>query len=210
MTKEHAEETILNENRHTNSREDQVAISHGFWDEGILSHRDGLRMDAIEDRLDLDLDYNVGTSVGHLEEISMIEATTPSGPDYYVISERLDEIINGRVDEGATEDMEGVIKHMQDDDPLDDEGTRAVADGAGVTIRSVLASEFDVVPDALEDYLREGDQVEKLNDAVQAIRNHDGLEERDSYGEIIFRRGAYRYRQTSRAVDLYEREEDGE
>lgn len=210
MTREHVRRRILTENRQTLSREDQVHISHGMWDEDIVPAHNGLRLDEIEDELDLDLEYNVDTSISHLEEIDIVEGTAPAGPEYYAISERLDEIVLGRVDEVAGEDVEAVIDHMQDDDPVGEEDTPAIADGGGVTVRGVLSDTFDVVPDALEGYLREGDQVEKLNRAVRAIREHDDLNACDDYGEILFRRGAYRYCLTPLAVDLYERGgEDG-
>lgn len=86
--------------------------------------------------------------------------------------------------------------------PVDPEAGEGVS---GATVRGVLSDTFDVLPDALEGYLREGDQVDKLNRAVRAIRDHDDLEARDDYGEILFRRGAYRYRLTPTAVDLYQR-----
>lgn len=209
MTREHAERYILTENRRTLSSEDQVDISHAMWDEDITPTHDGIKSADIEDRLDLDLEYNVDTSIDHLEEADMVEGTAPDGPDFYAISERLDDIVNGEVDEVAEEDIELVIGHMQEDDPVSGDGTTAIADGGGATVRGVLSDEFDVVPDAMEDFLRDGDQFEKLNQAVDAIRDHDGVEARDDYGKIVIRRGAFRYTLTPHAVDLYTREADG-
>jgi len=208
MTKEHAERYIRIEKRGTRSVDDQVTISHGKWDQNIGPNDDGLREDEIEDELDLDLDYNVGTSLDHLVEIDVIEEVIPSGPDYYAISERLDDVINGRVDEVAAEDIEALIDHMQDDDPPEEEETTAVADGGGVTIRSLLSDEFDVLPDTMEHFLRRGDQVEKLNTAVETINENEEIEKREDYDEITFRRGAHRYRLTEEQVARYEREGD--
>jgi len=208
MTEEHAERYIRIEKRGTRSVDDQVQISHGKWGRNIGPNNDGLREDEIEDELDLDLDYNVGTSLDHLVEIDVIEEVIPSGPDFYAISERLDDVINGRVDEVAAEDIEALIDHMQDDDPPEEEETTAVADGGGVTIRSLLSDEFDVLPDTMEHFLRRGDQVEKLNTAVEAISEHEEIEKREDYDEIMFRRGAHRYRLTEEQVARYERERD--
>lgn len=205
MTNEHAERYIRTEKRSTWSVDDQVQISHEMWEERIGPNHDGLTENQTENELDLDLEFNVGTSIGHLVEIDVLEEVTPSGPDFYAISERLDEIINGRVDEVAGEDTEALINHMQDDDPPEDQERSAVADGARDTIRSILSHEFDVVPDAMEQYLRNGDQVEKLNTAVQTIKDHDEIEKRDDYDEIIFRRGSHRYRLTEEQVARYER-----
>lgn len=82
-----------------------------------------------------------------------------------------------------------------------------MADGAGITVRTVVANEFDVMPEAVEQYLRKGDQVDKLNDAIEAIEDHDDIETRDNYGKIGFRNVAYRYRLTEKAVGLVEQDE---
>lgn len=208
MTEEHAERYIRTEKRDTLSVGDQVKISHAMWDQNIGPNDDGLREDEIEDGLDLDLDYNVGTSLDHLVEIDVIEEVVPAGPDFYAISERLDDVVNGRVDEVAAEDIEALIDHMQDDDPPEEEETTAVADGGRMTIRRLLAEEFDVLPDTIEHFLRRGDQVEKLNTAVEAISEHEELDKRGDYDEITFRRGAHRYRLTEEQVARYEREGD--
>jgi len=206
MTKEHAERYIRVEKRNTQSVDDQVAISHAMWEEDIGPEHGGLKADEIEHVLELDLDYNIGTSVSHLVEIDVLDVVSAPGPDYYAISERLDEIVLGKVEEVATEDVEALIAHMQEDDPSEGDESPAVADGARTTIRSVLSTEFDVVPDALEEYLRKGDQVEKLNTAVQAVKDNEDVEKREDYDEIVFRRGAYRYRLTEEQIARYTRE----
>jgi len=208
MTRATAEQLILTENQHARSRHEHVEISHAMWDHNVVPAHDGIRLAEMEEHLDLDLQYNVETSVRHLREIDIIVGTAPPGPDFYAISESLDEIVLGRVDEVAEADSESIIDHMHDDDPVSDDGTPVIADGSGATIRGVLAEEFDIIPEAVEDYLRHGDQVEKLNEAVDAIREADGVEARDDYGKIIFRRGAFRYTLTPYAVDLYEAEEE--
>lgn len=56
----------------------------------------------------------------HLEEIEAVDGVTPDGPRFYAYSERLGEIVLGRVDEAATTDIEGLIEHIQDDPAADD------------------------------------------------------------------------------------------
>jgi hypothetical protein len=179
-----------------------------MWGSDIGPHHDGLKEDEFKHRLDLDLDYTLGTSLGHLVEIDAVEEVRPDGPDFYAISERLDEIILGRVDEVAATDVEALIKHMHDDDPPESEDQSAVADGARVTIRSALADEFDVLPTGVEQFLRSGDQVDKLNTAIERISDTEDIEPRDDYGKITFRRGAIRYRLTADHVSRYDREVD--
>ena len=134
----------------------------------------------------------------------MGEEFLPPGSSGYAISERRDEIVNGRVDETAEEDIKNLIDHIQDDDPASGGDTPAVADGSGVTLRSVVAETFDLSPDGVERFLRRGDQVAKLNRAVDAIEESPEVEKRDTYGRIVFRNAAYRYRLTEKAVKLVE------
>lgn len=94
---------------------------------------------------------------------------------------------------------------MQNDEMPDEGSPSVAADGAGTTIRSEVADHFDLKPDAVEQHLRTGDPVDKLNGAVEAIEDDDhDLETGDDYGSIIFINQAYRYRLTSHAVGLYE------
>lgn len=205
MTRAYAERYIREENDITRSLDDQVALSDGMWDQNILPQHDGLRLDEMEDELGLDLNHRVRTVVDNLVEIDVLEGSTPPGPEYYAISERLDEIILGRVDDVATEEIEAIIDHIHDDDPTEGDESTAIADGAGATLRGLLADEFGVVPDAIEEYLRRGDQVQKLNHAVDAIEDAETLDTRDTYEGIIFRRGGYRYTLTQEQVARYER-----
>lgn len=207
MSKSDAEAYIRERKSDTYSVDEQVEMSHSFWDARIGPTHDGIRRADIENRLGLDLDHTVKTSVKHLVDIGMVEEFTRPGPSTLVIATwREDGVINGEVDEAAGEGVENLIAHMHDDDPPEGEDTPAVADGAGSTVRSTVADAFDLLPGGVEDYLRTGDQVEKLNVAVEAIEDNGDLSTRDDYGEIIFVNPAYRYRLTERAVTLYERE----
>lgn len=208
MTNADLEQYIRAKKARTDSIDEQVTIAHAMWDADIDPDHDGVKRADLEDELGLDLEYNVGTSLGHLEEIDVVEEFLPPGPSGYAISERLDDIVNGEADEVAETDIERLIQHIQDDDPATDDEASAVADGAGVTMRTVVADAFDVMPEAVEQYLRKGDQVDKLNDAIDAIEDHDDVEAHDDYGKIVFRNAAYRYRLTEKAVDLVEQDKD--
>lgn len=78
----------------------------------------------------------------------------------------------------------------------------AVADGAGRTIRSILATEFGIEPEQVTGHLQSGDPVERLNTAVEAIESSEEVTQAEDYGQIVFVRPAYRYRLTERAMNL--------
>lgn len=204
MSEDDLERYIRSEKRKTHSIDEQADIALAMYNQGIGPGHDGVKRADLEDELGLDLDYNIETSLGHLEDIDVVEEFLPPGPSGYAISERRDEIVNGEVDDVAAEDMENIIDHMQDDDPASGGDTPAIADGSGVTLRTVLADTFDLAPDRVERYLRRGDQVDKLNTAVDAIEESAEVTKRDDYGRIVFRNAAYHYRLTSKAVEMAE------
>lgn len=206
MTKEELNRFIRSEKRKTHSVDEQVLIARSMYEQGLGPLHDGVKRGDLEDDLGLNLNYNTGTSLDHLEEIGVAEGTLPPGPTGYAISERLDDIVNGKVDETAEGDIENLIGHIQDDDPTPGGDASAVADGSGVTIRRVVANTFDLAPEGVEDYLRHGDQVKKLNKAIDAIEDSPEINKRDDYGRIVFRNTAYRYRLTEKAVELVESE----
>ncbi|WP_058367396.1 hypothetical protein [Haloparvum sedimenti] len=204
MAKHDVETYIRREKRNTHSIDDQVEISHAMWDRGKHPNEEGVKRNDLEDELGLSLDYSVKTSLRHLEEIDIVEEYREPGPDTYVIADWHDEtFIMGMVDEAAEEGIEALIDHVQEEDPVSGDDTPAIADGAGVTLRQVVADEFDLQPQALEGHLRGDNQVDKLNDAVEGIEDHEDFETREDYGEIRFVNVPYRYRLTAFAVDLY-------
>ena len=203
MSKKEAERHIRSQKGNTDSVDEQVIIAHAMWDEGIAPPRGGVKKAELEDQLGIVLKYNPGTSLDHLEEASMVESYTPPGPDGYAINERLDEIVNGRTGEVAEEDIEALIQHIHDDDPNPGQQADVATDGSRSTVRSVIADAFDLRPQAVEGFLRTGDQVLKLNTAIQAMEDK-GLPTRSSYGSIIFRNAAYRWQLNGTATGLYD------
>lgn len=87
-----------------------------------------------------------------------------------------------------------------------DEDTPAVAGDGRVTLRQVVADRFDIrIPETVEEFFRDGDRLEKLNAAVEAIKENDEISKREDYGEISIINMPYRYRLTKWAVEQYER-----
>jgi len=203
MSQKDIERHIRAEKSNANSIDDLVEIAHAAWGATLDPSHDGIKTTELETALGLQLSYDIDTCLSHLEEINVFESAVPSGPDWYVISVRLDDIINGEVDDVAEEEIDAVIQHMQDDDQAGTPGTSAVTDGGRTTVRSVLSRAFDVSPSTVEQHLQGGDAVERLNTAIEEIEEHPDLTKGSGYDRIIFRRGAYRWRLTEWAVDLY-------
>lgn len=202
------------------SVEDQVRLADLLYDENVTyggSEKTQKEIEALVKKRKLDLDHEVGTILDNLcnfekAEFDVVEKAFPPGPETFVISERLDDVINGRIDEIVENDREALIDHIQEDDPVTDEDdSSAVADGAGTSLRTIVADGLDVAPDNVEHDLRSGDafdQVGKLDDAINAIEESDDGSKRDDYGRITFRHVAYRYRMTERAVQRKEEDVD--
>lgn len=204
MSEQDLESCVRAEKSRTYSVDEQIAIAHAMEEQGVGPNHEGIKRSELEDQLGLDLTYDAETSLHHLEEIDIVESVVPPGPDGYAISKRLDEIINGEVDRVVAEEIESLIDHIHDDDPVDGGDGVAVADGSGATVRGVVAEAFDLVPSAVEQHLRDGDQVAKLNIAVDAIENEEAVSRGEEYDRIIFRNAAYKWRLTQKAVGLYE------
>ena len=197
---------LHSQNGSTRSIADQIAIAHEKWKHGVGPTHEGLKADKIEDELELDLDFKVRTSLRHLVDAGIVEEFTAPGVDVFVIATWMDdgegEIVNGNVGEAATEGLNALADDIAED-PLPPENP-PIADGSGVTCRTVVGSALDLEFDDVENYLRTTDEVvEVLNTAVEAIEDSDEVEIGDDYGEILFINRANRYRLTERAVRLY-------
>lgn len=212
------ERYIREQNGNTHSVDDQVTVARAFYRAGIGPEEDGLKRAEVPDSLDVDIEYQPRTVLNHLVDAGMLAQTEPPGPGVFAISERLDEIVNGKVTEEAEANLEALVAHIDDELQVTslsaDAAERArpqargsapsvaVADGAGRTIRSILAAEFGIEPEQVTDVLWSGDPVERLNTAVEAIESSEEVTKSEDYGQIVFVRPAYRYRLTERAMDL--------
>lgn len=202
----------------THSVDDQIALVRAFYEAGIDPDHEGLKRTELLDQLNIDLDHRPRTVIDHLVEIGLLAESAPPGPDIFAISERMDEIVNGHVTEEAEKNLDALIAHIDDElqsAALEDEAAELVgararvstpsvasADGAGRTVRSILAKEFGVTPERVTEYLRSGDPVERLNTAVEAVESAEEVSKSEDYGRIVFVRPAYRYRLTERAMNL--------
>lgn len=203
----------------THSLEDQISVAKAFYRNDIGPDHEGLKRTEVAEQLDIDVQYQLSTILPHLVEIDILEEIEPAGPDVFAISERVDEIVNGRVQEEAERNLEALIEHIDDElqtvqleeDAAEwsDRGTPvtspsvALADGAGRTIRSILASELNENPEHVTKFLHSGDPVDRLNAAVEAIESSEEVTKSEDYGKILFVSPAYRYRLTQTAIDLF-------
>jgi len=195
---------LHSQNGSTSSIADQIAIAHAMWEQGIDPSHDGLKADEVEDKLSLDLEFTVRTSLGHLQDANIVEGGAPPGPDTYVIASWMDdgdgEIVNGEVDEAAEEGIEALADDISSG-PSPSSGA-AATDGGGKV--SLVADELDLVSDKVVDFLHTTDRkVEVLNDAVQAIQEADGVECKSDYGEIVFINPPHRHNLSKKAITLY-------
>jgi hypothetical protein len=202
----------------THSVGDQVTVAKAFYEAGIGPAEKGLKRAELLDSLDVDIEYQPRTVLNHLVDAGVLAQTAPPGPDVFAISERLDDIVNGQVTEEAEANLDALIAHIDDElqvtelsaDAAERDGPQArisapsvaVADGAGRTIRSILAAAFGVEPEQVTDFLRSGDPVDRLNTAVEVIESSEEVTKSEDYGQIVFVRPAYRYRLTEQAMDL--------
>lgn len=195
---------------HVPSVDDQVKVVKTLLDADITPNKEGRTRHELADELGSELQYNIRTLLNHLVEINLVEEISPPSPTAFVISQRTNEIVNGEVNEEVKKNLKGLINHIDDElyvastTPNVTDTPIAVTDGAGRTIRSILAEEFNLTPEKVESYLRKGDELEKLNAAVDAIKQSDSVTKGDAYDKIIFRRQAYRYRLTQKAIELAE------
>jgi len=191
------------------SVDDQISIVTALYEEEIGPESEGLTRNEIAERLTFE--HSFSTAINHLVDLGVLEEFQPPGPSTYAISERRDQIISGEVEETVQEEIERLIDDMVDrlDNPMrpgDGEyagDTVIRADGGRRTLRFILAEEFDIRPDKVESYLREGNQLSKLNRAVDAIEESE-VDKGDDYGRVIFRHAPYRYRLSEFAMSLAE------
>lgn len=196
---------------------DQTEIVAALYENDIGPDHDGLKRSELSAQLEDVLEYRLTTPLNQLVEIDLVEEFTPPGPDIFAISERLDEIVNGRTTAEAEANIDALVAHIDDElQPIElaeaaeldrtraatVEPSVAIADGAGRTVRSILAAEFDIAPERVPEYLRSGDPVDRLNAAVDAIESSREVSESEEYGRIVFVHQPQRYRLTERAIEL--------
>jgi hypothetical protein len=199
---------IREEKKRTRSVDDQINLVMAMFEADVGPENEGLKRTELESQSDLELEFTLGTILSHLIDLGLVEKVSQPGPDFYAISERTNEVVNGRIDDEVKQNIEGLIAHI-DEEPhfakesqFSEGGPIALTDGAGRTLRSILAEEFAIMPQKVESYLRKGDSLDRLNSAIKAIEQSDTISKKDEYDTIVFRRSAYRYRLTEKAREL--------
>lgn len=188
--------------------EEQTKLAGALVDAGIGPEHEGYTSHEIDEELADEFDYSVRTLLEHLVDLGLVEKIRPSGPEILLVSERINEVINGRVDREVEQNLEELIGHMDSQlrvrstENLPARSEPTTADGAGETIRSLLAKEFGVSPEQVESHLREGDRLTKLNEAVEAIEKSEWTTKGDEYGKISYVLPPNRYRLTEKAIEL--------
>lgn len=209
---------IREQKEHTHSLEAQIEVAKAFYRNDVGPDHEGLKRKEIAEEFDVELQYQLRTVLTHLVDTGILEQVEPPGPDVFAISERRDEIVNGQVKEEAKRNIEALIRHIDDELQtvrLEDNAAEwsgqdapvtapsvALTDGAGRTVRSILATEFGVVPERVSEVLKSGDPVETLNVAVEAIESAEEVVKSEDYGRILFVSPAYRYRLSRTATDF--------
>lgn len=202
MAEYHIERTIGLLKQATRSIESQITIAHWLRENDFGPDSDGVTRSDIEDAIGDSLDHTVRTSVRHLVDMGLVEEFVERETTYVIAEWHPDVFIMGQVNEAATEGIEALIDDLEDM-PTTEEEMAVIPDGAGRTLREVVANRFDLKPESVEDFLLDGDPVDLLNEAVEAIQESRDHEVGDGYGEITFRNPAYRYRLTEVGMELY-------
>lgn len=206
---------IREKNDHTHSLDDQVALVEALSRNDVGPNHEGLSLNELRD---LDLQHHPRTVVDRLVDIDVLERVEPTGPDVFAITERSEEIVNGRVEEEAERNIDALVRDLDDElqavqldrdaadwaqqDAVVTEPPVAVADGGGRPVRAVLAEAFDVAPERVAEFLQSGNPIERLNAAVEAIESSDEVTRANEYGRILFVNRANRYRLSQQAIDL--------
>jgi hypothetical protein len=196
-------ERLRARNEGQDSLADQITVAETVRELDAGPEADGVTRSKLHEQVGHELAFDLSTVLENLTETELVERVEPAGPTTFAIDERSDEIVNGAVGEAAEQNLSALQDHLDSEiytTPSDPGATIAVADGAGRTVRHVLAEAFDVPPVDVSSELDRGDPVETLNSAVRAIKADESVESREGYGQIVFRSAANRYRLTETAV----------
>lgn len=203
---------IRNTHSHHPSLKDQIRVIVLFGDhettrDNPLTQRE---IDALATTVGVEFDHNLHTSLSNLYDAGLIDRFKKPGPEWYVISERRDEIVNGEAEAVLDVDREQLITHIQETDPSSGTAPAETAADGGTTLRGIVAAGLGVEPKGVEPHLRAGDwkdQRERVNRAIEAIEDAEEHECRDSYGRIVLRPRAYRYHIAENVFEIVESEE---
>jgi len=165
----------------------------------------------------LELDCTLDTAVDNLLDLGLLCAYEPDGPEWYIIRERDGEFVMGekKFPAAVQEECSRAIEHIRSmDAPDDEDGAPAVADGGdpiqtndeGETLREEVASELEIEPGEMEDFLSVGTpqgRRQKLERLVEAIEDSETFAMPDSFDEIKLIHKGYRYHRSKSALSAY-------
>lgn len=192
---------------------DRSAIARYLYENDVGPAHPGVTAHELGQALDVELASRPRTHLATLRERDVVEAVRPAGESYRAIDARTDRILRGDGAENPDAQLERLIAHIDDElhsadvasgDMDDPEIVVAVGDGAGTTVRAILASAFGVEPDAVGDHLRSGDPLERLTAALDAIEASPAVEHARASGRILFVSRPTRYRLTEAGVASFE------
>lgn len=196
-------EQLRARNEGQDSLADQIAVAETVRELDAGPKADGVTRSELHEQVGHELAFDLSTVLENLTETELVERVEASGPPTFVVEERSSEVVNGAVREAAEQNLSALRDHLDSEiytTPSDPDAAITVADGAGRTVRHVLAEAFDVPPADVSSELHRGDPVETVNSAVRAIKADESVESREGYGQIVFRTAAHRYRLTEAAV----------
>lgn len=204
-------EEIRDSTPNADSTEDVIKLNRCMFRDGLVPDTDASRTRSeLKDLFGGYLDHNVSTCLRHLHDLNLVHRWV-EGPETLIIHDRRDEIVNDEdLERLVVEEIERVIADIQANDPSDDsDDTTAVADGGrsddARAVRDTLADALEVDHEDVEDELRSGDvidRIDKLGTAVTAIEFDPAVEKSREYDDIRFIRNPYQYELSERAMNL--------
>jgi hypothetical protein len=218
-----AVDDLREQHAHHPSLEDQVSVLAAHHWAGTVPGEDNpyLGKSDTEDTLEameLELDCTLDTAVDNLLTAGFLENYEPDGPDWYTIRERDGKFVMGPDFPPAVhKECQRATDYIQSmDRPDDEDGTAAVADGAGPmktneddeTLREELARKLDVDidPDELEDWMDVGTpkvRRGKLEDLVENIEDSETFDVPESFNKINLIPKGYHYHRSEHVLATY-------
>jgi|GEM_PF-2622165 len=140
---------------------------------------------AIEDS-ETEFNFRLETLLKNLQAKGLIETVKSSGPDWWVINKRTDEIVVGNLESALNEEWQRLQNVIDTNEE----------------VRRVVEGELEtrIEERSFEDTMSKRDL---LNRAVEALEEA-GFEESEEIGEIVFVRNSAKYRVTGRIKELLE------
>lgn len=200
LTLRNLADDVRKSHQNQGSLEDQIKVlSAHYWAQTrprprgpFLTKRE---LDNCLKEMNLELDCNLDTAVGNLEEFGALDSFQPEdNPDWYVIRQRDGAFVMGDdFPPAVTDEVQRIISHVQSMDvpraAIADGGSDPKLNDSGQTLREEIVDkiEAEIEPSELENYLRDGrarERRSKLNEIVEIVKESETFEKPDSYDVI--------------------------